>query len=109
MGLVSGLLLLPLAPVRGTLWVADHLLAESRRQAHDPRRVRARLAALNEALDEGVIDEAAFEREEERLLTLLDGLPDTPGRAQTEPEALRRTKPEPPQRTKPERPQRRQP
>ncbi|MFG2679562.1 GvpL/GvpF family gas vesicle protein [Streptomyces sp. NPDC048392] len=46
-GIVSGLLLLPLAPVRGTAWIADHLLHEARRQAHDPRAVQARLAALN--------------------------------------------------------------
>ncbi|WP_395570639.1 gas vesicle protein GvpG [Streptomyces sp. BK79] len=72
MGLVSGLLLLPLAPVRGTAWIADHLLQEARRQTHDPRAVQARLAALNRALDEGAIDEAAFEREEERLLDLLE-------------------------------------
>ncbi|MFF0791850.1 gas vesicle protein GvpG [Streptomyces spiralis] len=72
MGLVTGLLLLPLAPVRGTLWVADHLLQEARRQARDPRVVQARLAALNQALDEGTIDEEAFEKEEERLLALLD-------------------------------------
>ncbi|MCF2126589.1 gas vesicle protein GvpG [Strepomyces sp. STD 3.1] len=72
MGIVSGLLLLPLAPVRGTVWIADHLLQEARRQAHDPRAVQARLAALNRALDEGAIDEAAFEREEERLLALLE-------------------------------------
>lgn len=72
MGLVSGLLLLPLAPLRGTLWVADHLLAEAERQLDDPRAVRARLAALNRALEEGAIDEAAFEQEEERLLRRLD-------------------------------------
>ncbi|GGQ84364.1 gas vesicle protein GvpG [Streptomyces flaveolus] len=72
MGIVSGLLLLPLAPVRGTAWIADHLLQEARRQVHDPRAVQARLAALNRALDAGAIDEAAFEREEERLLALLD-------------------------------------
>ncbi|MEU9594270.1 gas vesicle protein GvpG [Streptomyces sp. NPDC048219] len=72
MGIVSGLLLLPLAPVRGTAWIADHLLQEARRQVHDPRAVHARLAALNRALDEGDVDEAVFEREEERLLALLD-------------------------------------
>jgi hypothetical protein len=72
MGLVSGLLLLPLAPLRGTLWVADHLLEEAERTMADPRAVRARLAALNRALEEGAIDEAAFEKEEERLLQLLD-------------------------------------
>nr|WP_202558659.1 gas vesicle protein GvpG [Streptomyces sp. SID5789] len=65
-------MLLPLAPVRGTAWIADHLLQEARRQFHDPRAVQARLAALNRALDEGAIDEAAFEREEERLLALLE-------------------------------------
>ncbi|GGL65029.1 gas vesicle protein [Streptomyces fumigatiscleroticus] len=69
---MSGLLLLPLAPVRGTAWVADHLLREARRHTHDPRAVQARLAALNRALDEGAIDEAAFEKEEERLLALLE-------------------------------------
>ncbi|MFF9060745.1 gas vesicle protein GvpG [Streptomyces sp. NPDC014882] len=72
MGLVSGLLLLPLAPVRGTLWVADQLLHEAQRQSHDPRVVQARLAALNRALEEGAIDEAAFEKEEERLLERLE-------------------------------------
>ncbi|MGW4561923.1 gas vesicle protein GvpG [Streptomyces sp. NPDC004561] len=72
MGLVTGLLLLPFAPVRGTLWVADHLLQEAQRQVCDPRVVQARLSALNRALDEGAIDEATFEKEEERLLDLLD-------------------------------------
>ncbi|MGW0289012.1 gas vesicle protein GvpG [Streptomyces tuirus] len=72
MGLVTGLLLLPLAPVRGTLWVADHLLREAERQASDPRAVQARLAALNRALEEGAIDESTFEEEEERLLACLD-------------------------------------
>ncbi|MEU4039851.1 gas vesicle protein GvpG [Streptomyces collinus] len=72
MGLVSGILLLPFAPVRGTLWVADQLLQEARRQACDPRVVQARLSALHRALDEGAIDEATFEKEEERLLDLLD-------------------------------------
>ncbi|MEU6812513.1 gas vesicle protein GvpG [Streptomyces sp. NPDC046831] len=72
MGLVSGLLLLPLAPLRGTLWVADHLVQEAERQTCDPAVVQARLTALNRALDEGAIDEVTFEREEERLLDLLD-------------------------------------
>ncbi|MEV5019558.1 gas vesicle protein GvpG [Streptomyces sp. NPDC053780] len=88
MGIVSGLLLLPLAPVRGTAWIADHLLEEARRQVHDPRAVQARLASLNRALDEGAIDEAVFEREEERLLARLErrarpgGLTTTMDRAQ---------------------------
>ncbi|MFF8946080.1 gas vesicle protein GvpG [Streptomyces sp. NPDC014864] len=77
MGIVSELLLLPLAPVRGTVWVADRLLEEAERQMRDPRAVQARLAALNRALDDGAIDEETFEKEEERLLGLL-GSPTRP-------------------------------
>ncbi|MFB6774717.1 gas vesicle protein GvpG [Streptomyces sp. NPDC048232] len=90
MGIVSGLLLLPLAPVRGTAWIADHLLEEARRQVHDPRAVQARLAALNRALDEGAIDEAAFEREEERLLARLERRARPGGRTTTMDRAQRR-------------------
>ncbi|MGC9379829.1 gas vesicle protein GvpG [Streptomyces sp. MH13] len=90
MGILSGLLLLPLAPVRGTAWVADHLLQEARRQTRGPRAVQARLAALNRALDEGAIDEAAFEREEERLLTLLEHPSRSAGRTTTMNPAQRR-------------------
>ncbi|MFB8756882.1 gas vesicle protein GvpG [Streptomyces sp. NPDC059852] len=72
MGLLTEILLLPVAPVRGTLWVAEQLRREAERQACDPRWVQARLAALNRDLDDGLIDEAAFEAEEERLLARLD-------------------------------------
>ncbi|MEU9579522.1 gas vesicle protein GvpG [Streptomyces chilikensis] len=72
MGLFKEVLLLPLAPVRGTVWIADQLAREAERQARDPRLVQARLAALHRALDEGAIDEASFEEEEDRLLRLLE-------------------------------------
>lgn len=72
MGLLKEILLLPLAPVRGTVWIADRVAQEAERQFNDPRAVRARLAALHRAVDEGSIDEAAFEAEEERLLRLLE-------------------------------------
>jgi Gas vesicle protein G len=72
MGLISGLLLLPLAPVRATAWVADLLVEEAERELYGPGAVRARLAALNRDYEEGVIGEEEFEAEEERLLDLLD-------------------------------------
>jgi hypothetical protein len=72
MGLLTEILLLPLAPVRGTVWIADRVAQEAERQFNDPRAVRARLAALYRAVDEGSIDEPAFEAEEERLLRLLE-------------------------------------
>ncbi|MEU1332590.1 gas vesicle protein GvpG [Streptomyces sp. NPDC005865] len=78
MGLISGLLLLPLAPVRGVGWVADRLIEAAEDEMYSPDSVRARLAALNEALDEGEIDLDHFEREEEKLLDLLERRPHRP-------------------------------
>jgi hypothetical protein len=72
MGLLSGVLLLPLAPLRGVEWVAGQLLDAAERDMCDPAALRARLAALNSAYEAGEIDEDAFEREEERLLDLLE-------------------------------------
>jgi hypothetical protein len=72
MGLLSGVLLLPLAPVRGVGWVAERLLDAADRELCDPAVLRARLAALNNAYEGGEMDEDEFEREEERLLDLLE-------------------------------------
>lgn len=72
MGLLSGILLLPLAPVRGAGWVAERLLDAAENELYDPPAVRARLRALNEALERGELELADFEREEERLLDLLE-------------------------------------
>ncbi|NJP45738.1 gas vesicle protein GvpG [Actinacidiphila epipremni] len=72
MGLLSGVLLLPLAPVRGVTWVSQQLLDTALDEMYDPAVLRARLAALHRAYDEGEIDDAGFEAEEERLLDLLE-------------------------------------
>ncbi|MFE0348275.1 gas vesicle protein GvpG [Streptomyces griseoluteus] len=81
MGLLTALLTAPLAPVRGVIWVADQLAEAADREVNDPAAVRARLAALNRALEDGEIDLADFEREEDRLLDLLE--------AGTDPEVAR--------------------
>lgn len=78
MGLISGILLLPLAPIRGVSWVADRLIEAAEDELYSPDAVRARLAALNEALDQGDIDLDQFEREEEHLLDLLERRPYRP-------------------------------
>ncbi|MGW4438339.1 gas vesicle protein GvpG [Streptomyces sp. NPDC004596] len=72
MGLLTALLTAPLAPVRGVVWVADQLAEAADREVNDPAAVRARLAVLNRALEDGEIDLADFEREEDRLLDLLE-------------------------------------
>ncbi|MGW0927962.1 gas vesicle protein GvpG [Streptomyces sp. NPDC002644] len=46
MGLFTEILLLPFAPVRGTLWIADQVAREAERPARDPRQVQAGLAAF---------------------------------------------------------------
>lgn len=71
MGLITGLLTFPLAPVRGVIWVAEKVHDAAERELHDPAVLRAQLAALNQELEDGKISLEEFEREEERLLDRL--------------------------------------
>ena len=71
MGLITGLLTLPIAPVRGVVWVAEKLQDAAERELHDPAVLRAQLTALNQELEDGFINLEEFEREEERLLDRL--------------------------------------
>ena len=72
MGLFKELCLLPLAPVRGVVWVADRMADAAEEELQAPGAVRVRLAALNERLEAGDISMQEFEREEDRLLDLLE-------------------------------------
>ncbi|WP_331447353.1 gas vesicle protein GvpG [Streptomyces xanthochromogenes] len=74
MGLLKELLLLPAAPVRGTFWVLGQVAAEAERQYYDPATVRRELAALEQQLTSGEIDEAEFDRREDELLDRLEHL-----------------------------------
>ncbi|MFI9645255.1 gas vesicle protein GvpG [Streptomyces sp. NPDC052040] len=71
MGLISEVLLLPFAPVRGSFWAVRQVLTEAERQYYDPSAVRAELARLEERLDAGEIDEQEFDRLEDQLLDRL--------------------------------------
>ncbi|WP_031056016.1 gas vesicle protein GvpG [Streptomyces ochraceiscleroticus] len=72
MGLLKEVLLLPAAPVRGTGWVLRQLVAEAERQYHDPGVIQHELRALAQELDDGLIDEAEFDRREDELLDRLE-------------------------------------
>lgn len=72
MGLISEVLLLPFAPVRGTSWVIGQVLHEAERLYYDPVTVRAELARLEERLEAGEIDEEEFDRQEDELLDRLE-------------------------------------
>ena len=71
MGLISGLVLLPLAPVRGVAWMADRLATEAERQLTDEGAIREQLSALAAANDRGEISDDEYDAMEDRLLRLM--------------------------------------
>jgi hypothetical protein len=73
MGLIGGLLTLPLAPVRGLAWVFEQVVEEADAQLHDPVRIRAELADAEAALERDEIDEETYEELERELLDRLHG------------------------------------
>jgi NAD-specific glutamate dehydrogenase len=73
MGLFTGLLTLPLAPVRGTVWIAERLLEEAERELNDPAVIEQRLEEAEAALERGEVSEEEFEALEEELLGRLTG------------------------------------
>jgi hypothetical protein len=70
-GLLTGLLTLPLAPVRGTIWIAERIAEEAERQLDEEPAVRRALDDLQTAYELGEMDEATFERREDELLRRL--------------------------------------
>jgi len=74
MGLVTGLLLLPLAPLRGTIWIAERLAEYAEGQMAEEPAIRRLLLEAEAALRAGEIDEDEFDRIEDELLDRLDSL-----------------------------------
>jgi Gas vesicle protein G len=71
MGLISGLLTLPLAPVRGTVWIAERVLEEAEREFYDERAIRAQLQEIDAARAAGELDERAASEAEDALIERL--------------------------------------
>lgn len=57
MGLITGLLTLPLAPVRGVAWVAEQVQTQAEREWYDPERINRQLRELESARESGEISE----------------------------------------------------
>jgi hypothetical protein len=68
MGLISGLLTLPLAPVRGVAWVGEQIAEEADRQLDPEARIRRELGRLAAEHDLGDLSTEEFERREDALL-----------------------------------------
>ncbi|GAA3956490.1 gas vesicle protein GvpG [Actinomadura viridis] len=68
MGLFTGLATLPLAPVRGVVWLAEVLQEQAEAQLYDPGRIAAEMRDIADAVAAGEMDEQeAAEREEELI------------------------------------------
>ena len=74
MGLISALVLLPVAPVRGVLWVAEQITEEVNRRYYGEGAIVKELRQVEQAREAGELDEEeAAAREEELLQRRLTG------------------------------------
>jgi gas vesicle protein GvpG len=75
MGLITGLLTLPLAPVRGVAWIAEQLAAEADRELYgSSETVRRELTELQRDRAFGQIDDQEYTEREAALLAQLSAL-----------------------------------
>ena len=68
MGLITGLLTLPLAPVRGVVWVAETLEEEAQRQLDELESPERRLAELDVRRSSGEVSEEEAEAIEAEII-----------------------------------------
>jgi hypothetical protein len=71
MGLISGLLLLPLAPVRGTAWLAEKIQEQAEGELYDESAIRAGLVELEAARVAGTHSEEELVEAENELVERL--------------------------------------
>lgn len=68
MGLLTGLLGLPMAPVRTVVWLAEQIDEQARAQYYDPGRIRAELERLDRLRRAGELSEDECAELENELL-----------------------------------------
>ena len=79
MGLFTGLLTLPLAPLRGVVWIAEQLEAQADLQMNDPAVLRQKIDDVEQAYERGEITEQDRDEQQEELLARLVGRGDGDG------------------------------
>jgi len=70
-GLFTGILLLPLAPVRGTAWLAEAIQEQAEGQLYDEDAIRRQLIDIEEARQTGEYDEQELTAAEDALIERL--------------------------------------
>jgi hypothetical protein len=71
MGLITGLLTLPLAPIRGTMWIAERIQEQAEAELYDESAVQAGLLELEALREAGEIDEDELREAEDALIERL--------------------------------------
>jgi hypothetical protein len=71
MGLFKELVLLPLAPVRGTVWVTEKITEEAERRLYDEDAIKREMLQLEIESDEGLLGEKERAAKEDELLDRL--------------------------------------
>jgi hypothetical protein len=71
MGLITGILTLPLAPVRGTVWLAEQLAEQARQELDEGRTIRQQLAEAERLHELGELSAEELEAIEDELLERL--------------------------------------
>ena len=71
MGLIIGLLTLPLAPVRGTVWLAERIQEQAERELYDESAIRTGLLEIEHARATGELDEQELDEAEDVLIARL--------------------------------------
>jgi hypothetical protein len=71
MGLITGLLTFPLAPVRGVIWVAEKIEEEAVRQWSDPAVLQAELSDIEAMREAGEIDDDEADALEDEIVNRL--------------------------------------
>jgi hypothetical protein len=71
-GVLKQLVLLPLAPVRGVVWLTERVGEVAELQLRDPDTIRAHLLDAQLAYERGEIDEIELEEIEETLVRRLE-------------------------------------
>jgi hypothetical protein len=70
-GLFTGLITLPLAPVRGVVWVAERVAEEVERELYDEGNIRRQLLQLELDHEDGKLSDEERNAQEEVLLQRL--------------------------------------
>ena len=71
MGLITGLLTLPLAPVRGTIWLAEQLANAAEAELYDEDNIRRELLELDMLEADGLLQADERRMREDELLARL--------------------------------------